>query len=38
LSALALEGQIARCLDVDLAVAGDGGERTRDEARIDGTL
>jgi hypothetical protein len=36
--ALALESQIARCLDVDLAVAGDDSDRTRDVAGVDVTL
>jgi hypothetical protein len=35
--ASAREGQIARCLDVDLAVAGDDGDRTWDVAGVDVT-
>jgi hypothetical protein len=35
--ALALEGQIARCLDMDLAVAGDDSDRTWDVAGVEVT-
>jgi hypothetical protein len=35
--ALALEGEIAQCLDMDLAVAGDDSDRTRDVAGVEVT-